>query len=670
MKLPKLKVIRFKSIKANLIFSFTSLLLLSSVLLGSLSLLFANRTLREEAEKSVTALAIEAAKLEASRLETRKATLETIASIKEIEEMNWDKQEAILFKMLEDTDFNLLGILQMDGTVQYTNGRITTLSEDDPLRSALHGDNNAINFSNSTGEIVLVQAVPIEVNGTIVGAVVGLTDGIALTETVLDMGYGKEGYGYILNENGTVIAHPNTDFVYNQKNSIEDAKSNSSEVEVAKVLEKIISSEQGIENYEYNNEVLYAGYATIEGTDWTFVITCTEAEVLAALPALQKIIITTVVIIIVLGIIISYIIGSFIAKPIILSSKNMARLAELDISKDVDPKYLKKQNEIGIMTNALQNLTNSLRDIIREINNSSQQVAASSEELTATSQQTSTTAQEVAKTVEEIALAANEQAKHTEDGTQKAMYLGNTIMKVEEYISNVNIITDKVTNVVKDGLVEIANLNDITEENMQFVKTIYDTIVRANESSNKIDEASHLIETIAEQTNLLSLNASIEAARAGEAGKGFAVVAAEIGKLAEQSKQSTHVISQIVNELQSNTQDAVDTMNKAAKIASEQAQSVANSKEKYELIAESMRETIKAIEQLTLSGKEMNDRRQEILDVLESLSAIAEENAASTEEASASMEEQTASVEEVASASNSLAELAENLQMLVAKFKV
>ena len=189
-------------------------------------------------------------------------------------------------------------------------------------------------------------------------------------------------------------------------------------------------------------------------------------------------------------------------------------------------------------------------------------------------------------------------------------------------------------------------------------------------SSNKIGEASNVIETISAQTNLLSLNASIEAARAGEAGRGFAIVAGEIGKLAEQSKSSANTINEIVKELQDNIAIAVKSMERVTNISKEQAESVINSKDKYQLIADAMRLTSKAVDQLEASGDIMDNMKEEIMDVLQNLSAIAEENAASTQEASATAQEETAAVEEIANASEGLSELARGLQILVAKFKV
>jgi twitching motility protein PilJ len=97
-------------------------------------------------------------------------------------------------------------------------------------------------------------------------------------------------------------------------------------------------------------------------------------------------------------------------------------------------------------------------------------------------------------------------------------------------------------------------------------ETIQDTskrIKRLGESSQEIGNIVELIEEIAEQTNILALNASIEASRAGEASRGFAVVADEVQKLAERSTNATRKIEVLVSTIQSDTNEAVVSMERS-----------------------------------------------------------------------------------------------------------
>lgn len=661
-----------KSIKTKLITYFSILILLSSFSVGIVSVYRAGQSLTKEAEKSLESLSFEAARLTNSRIETQKKTLEMISLRADIQSMDWEIQKPILQRQVESTDFLDLAIVQLDGTAYYSGGNISQLGDREYVQKALKGETNISDLliSKVTNDIVLMYATPIKRDGKVIGALIGRREGEAVSKITDDVGYGKEGYGYIINNNGTVVGHTDREKVVKQFTPIEEAKSDKSLTSLAAMFEKILAEKKGVGTYSFNKNKLYAGYAPIEDSNWIVVITANQNEVLSAIPTLQKNIAMIMIIVLIVSVIIAYLIGNSITKPIISIIHHSEKLADLDLREDVSEMLLSRKDEVGVLSKSLQSITINLRDIIKDISSSSEEVSAASEELTAISQQSATAAEEVSRTVEEIARSATNQAQNTEEGAFKSDALGEIIEKDQGHLKQLNNAYQNVGIVVDEGLKEIEKLTKVTEESSRATKEIHEVILKTNDSSNKIGQASNVIASIAEQTNLLALNAAIEAARAGEAGKGFSVVAEEIRKLAEQSGASTKTINEIVNELQSNSKNAVKTMERVSTISNEQKSSVISSKSKYELIAEAMMDSEQAIKQLNISGEEMEKMKNEILTTLQNLSSIAEENSAATQQASASMEEQTASIEEIAGSSDGLSILAQNLQAIIMKFKV
>jgi len=203
----------------------------------------------------------------------------------------------------------------------------------------------------------------------------------------------------------------------------------------------------------------------------------------------------------------------------------------------------------GAIADSINYAIEALRELVQTVNDSSILVDAAAKQTEATSTQ--------------LVKSAETQAKQAASASDSVATMAAS---VEEISGNAERCSDVARHAVdiahKGGEAvrrTIAGMNTIRE-------TIQDTskrIKRLGESSQEIGNIVELIEEIAEQTNILALNASIEASRAGESSRGFAVVADEVQKLAERSATATRKIEVLVSTIQSDTNEAVVSMERS-----------------------------------------------------------------------------------------------------------
>ena len=396
-----------------------------------------------------------------------------------------------------------------------------------------------------------------------------------------------------------------------------------------------------------------------------------ESEVQTIRASVGKTIIAIIVIstIIMVGIfLLSLLVVRYLAKSITQITENMNQLANNNLG--FEPYHIKSKDELGVLSSAVQKVVQSLSEMAGVMKGASKELNSSANVMKTNTEEVTTSMNEIANAVGEIAESSSKQANDTEQASNEIESLGEVINRNAKSADKLADESKKIKGVTKEGIDVINNLSEITIKNQMDLNKIFELINSTNESAGKIGEASQIIAGIAEQTNLLALNATIEAARAGEAGRGFAVVAEEIKQLAEQSASSTEIIDNMLSNLQNNIKNMNEKSNLVKTAVLTQVDSVAETKNKYMTIVDSIQGINNEIDSLNLISDEMEKSRLRVVDIVSSLSAIAQENAASTEETSATTEEVLATMLNLSEIGITVEKLSDKLAEIIGKFKL
>ena len=203
---------------------------------------------------------------------------------------------------------------------------------------------------------------------------------------------------------------------------------------------------------------------------------------------------------------------------------------------------------------------------------------------------------------------------------------------VDHILNNVESLKQSVDTVLDcnhDASEIMKELVDISEESGHAMEEVGTQTTRTNESAQEIQKVTGIIAGISNQTNLLALNASIEAARAGENGKGFAVVAEQIRELADQSRESTEHISEIVNGLIANSNTSVEITKKVSEAFEKQDEKIKDTESVFGTLNSEIKRVGSAIDEIDREVSDLDEHKNVIAEGVENLAQFAQENAES-----------------------------------------
>ena len=200
----------------------------------------------------------------------------------------------------------------------------------------------------------------------------------------------------------------------------------------------------------------------------------------------------------------------------------------------------------GAIADSINYAIDQMRTLVQSIRDTAVNVASS--------------AQETQSTAKQLAEASEHQAQEIAGASAAVNEMAVSIDQVSSNASESSSVAERSVSIAKKGAEVVQNtikgMDDIREQIQETSKRIK----RLGESSQEIGDIVSLINDIADQTNILSLNAAIQASMAGDAGRGFAVVADEVQRLAERSSAATKQIEALVKTIQSDTNEAVISM--------------------------------------------------------------------------------------------------------------
>lgn len=446
-------------------------------------------------------------------------------------------------------------------------------------------------------------------------------------------------YMYVVQNDGTMLYHPT-------KEKVGQPVENAVIKGVVNQLKDGKKPGTTVVEYVFNGTTKYSAY-TILNNENILVLTADESEALSGITVVTGVAIGICTVVMLLAIIITFILGRRLMRPLVKVSTIIEEIANGDINADFG--MVKESNdEIGLIIEKMKELTQSLGNIVGRIRNSSDTMSANSYELNDTSSQTLAANNEISKAVEDVAEGSTGMASSISKINENLEEMSRETKDINESVDEIRNQTAAVQDSSKIMNDKIKSMQDSSHKMDDGISAISKRIETVNTTVDKVSNIVSVIEEISSETNLLSLNASIEAARAGDAGKGFAVVAQEIRVLSDNTNTELENIKQIISSLVEECRYCVQASGTIVEDNAKQKEEIKAVLDEFGALDEQIQKTAEKadeIEELVTAMIELND---DITKSSHSLTDVSAANAAATEEMNANIEELNAMMNGVA----------------------
>jgi len=419
----------------------------------------------------------------------------------------------------------------------------------------------------------MVYAVPIKTNNNITGVLISIRDGYELSSFVKNIKYGKSGDIIVLNKQGETIGHSNIEIAKKSINIKEPTETNTNKKNVdtvtsatAKIIDKdsdfinipdlvkqMTNGKSGFGNHTFNGVERFIIYGPIGKLGWSMAIEVNKSEVLSGLTSLRMKCIAISIVFLILSIIIGYLIAKNISDPINYLTKICKQMANGNFVFSIKDDYIKRKDEIGNLAVGFNKIRINVSEIIQNLIEEAKNMDKSVKIFTDIVSELNAMIENLSTLTEELSQGMRNTAASTDEMNASSSNIENSIKDISDNSQSMSISVSEISTTAKNALDNFIKSHNKIFDTLTTTKENLAKSLTNAEEVNEIENLSEAILEITSKTNLLALNANIESVRAGEEGKGFGVVASEIGKLADDSKNT-------INEMQNITKNVIGSV--------------------------------------------------------------------------------------------------------------
>jgi methyl-accepting chemotaxis protein len=283
-------------------------------------------------------------------------------------------------------------------------------------------------------------------------------------------------------------------------------------------------------------------------------------------------------------------------------------------NKDLTAKAPVTANVIGTVSDSINLLAHETGRVLSEVTSIAAQVKLSTER--------------VKRQGESVTATAAAERSDVERASENLANANKVMTQVAELAAASNRAAEQATTSTVTALSSVNETVKGMEGIRESIAEAEKRIKRLGERSQEITGVVNLINTIAERTHVLALNASMQAAAAGDAGRGFAVVAEEVQRLAESSRQATQQIAQLVNNIQIETSDTINTVNKTISQVVSGSELAARSGQQMRETQQSTASLVELVKRITSSAQVQMKITTELRNRVHQIGASTEKTAA------------------------------------------